>query len=301
MKAYNPKVSLVSICGLLGFTRQAYYQHFWHWQEKTVKQDLVLQQVRQIRSRHPSIGVRKLHVMLQDFLIVHQIKMGRDALFDLLAAHYMLIRKRRRKVYTTDSGHWLRRYPNLIRDLEINRVNQVWVSDITYLKTQQGFLYISLITDAHSHKIVGYNLADNLESINAVKALGMALKTTFNGSSKSLIHHSDQGFQYCSELYINLLKKNNIDPSMSDKGKPLQNSIAERINGILKYEYLYHHDLKTKSEAEKILKESIEKYNTERPHMSCTMLTPEKAHLFKGKLIKQWKNYYKKQCQPVNV
>jgi putative transposase len=156
-------------------TRQAYYQHFWFEQEMSIEQQLIVEQVRQLRLGNGMLGGRKLYSMLEPFLLEHQIKIGRDALFDTLADHHLLVRRRRRKAITTNSRHWLRKYPNLIRDFIPVRPNQVWVSDITYLRTTSDFVYISFITDAYSRKIVGYQVAENLEAINSVNALKMAL------------------------------------------------------------------------------------------------------------------------------
>lgn len=269
----------------------------------SIEHQLVLDQVRELRKTSPRLGTRKLHVLLTDFLCEHQIKMGRDALFDLLSAHYMLVRRKRRKIVTTHSGHWFKRYPNLIANLEVSRTNQLWVSDITYVRTRQGYLYLSLITDACSRKIMGYDLADNLESVNALNALKMAINGAFyrNESLTDLIHHSDQGFQYCSPKYIDLLKQHQIAISMSDRGEPLQNAIAERINGILKHEYLLLHDLIDKQQVHELLSATVITYNTLRPHMSCNMMTPDQAHQHGKILEKNWKNYYKrKELQVVN-
>lgn len=268
-----------------------------------VEHQLVLDQVVQLRKTSPRMGTRKIYEQLYNFLLEHQIKMGRDALFDLLADNFMLVRRKKRRIYTTQSGHWFRRYPNLIRDLQVTRVNQVWVSDITYLKVRNGFLYISLITDACSHKIMGYDLADNLESVNTVNALKMAIRNTLedSGSIHELIHHSDQGFQYCSPLYTGILNEHNIAISMSDKGQPLQNAIAERVNGILKHEYLLLHDLRDKENAQKVLETTIAIYNEQRPHLSCNMMTPEVAHEYGKPLKKLWKNKYQtKKSECVN-
>jgi len=166
----------------------------------------------------------------------HQIKMGRDALFDLLSAHKLLIRKRRRRVATTWSYHWLKKYPNLIKNWYPQMPEQLWVADITYVPTSKGFLYLSLITDAYSHKIIGYHIADNLEAIHTTKALEKAIASLTK--SHQLIHHSDRGLQYCSSEYVELLKRNNFQISMTENGDPLENPIAERINGIIKNEYL---------------------------------------------------------------
>jgi transposase InsO family protein len=297
MKECKPGTNLVQLTGLLGFTRQSYYQYFRNQQELKMEHHLILEQVRQLRRDNPAMGTRKLHWLLQDFMQEHQIKMGRDGLFNLLADHYMLIRRRRRRsMLTTDSRHWLKRYPNLIIGLEVVRPDQVWVSDITYLKTKQGYVYISFITDAFSHKIMGYHLADNLETINTIRALQMAIEESLaqGKSMEGLIHHSDQGFQYCSSQYVSVLKKYGIKISMSDKGEPLQNSIAERVNGIIKHEYLFFKNLDNKLTSSQSLHEAVHAYNHVRPHLSCSMLTPEKAHQLDQPMKKLWKNYYRK-------
>jgi transposase InsO family protein len=263
LKESNPNICLVRISGLLGFTRQAYYQHLWHGQEMSIEHHLVLDKVRELRKTSPRMGARKLHIVLTDFLCERQIKMGRDALFDLLAANYMLVRKKRRKIYTTNSWHWLKRYPNLACKFQVSKINQLWVSDITYVKTKQGFLYLSLITDACSRRIMGYDLADNLESFNAINALEMAITGSLqrHESLTGLIHHSDQGFQYCSPRYTDLLKKHEIAISMSDRGQPLQNAIAERANGTIKNEYLLYYVLTDKIQTHQLLRETIDTYN----------------------------------------
>jgi putative transposase len=268
----------------------------------SIEHQLVLSQVGELRKMNPRMGTRKLHILLTDFLCEHQIKMGRDALFDLLSANYMLVRRKRRKMGTTQSGHWLKRYPNLITGLQVSRINQLWVSDITYVKTRQGYLYLSLVTDACSRKIMGYDLADNLESVNAMNALKMAINGAFhrNESLADLIHHSDQGFQYCSPKYIDLLKQNQIAISMSDRGEPLQNAIAERINGIIKHEYLLLHNLNDKQQVHELLSATVNTYNTCRPHMSCNMMTPDQAHQHGKILERNWKNYYKRK-EPLTV
>jgi len=286
-------------CCLLGITRQAYYQHFWKEEAASFEQELILGQVLQIRRLQPAIGGKKLYVMLQDFLLQHQIKMGRDALFDLLAAHCLLIRKKKRRITTTQSFHWFRKHPNLVRDILPLNKNHVWVSDITYYKTTAGFAYISFITDAYSRKIIGYHVADTLEAIHTIKALEMALKQT-SGPLNGLIHHSDRGIQYCCADYVNLLQDNHIAISMTENGDPLENAIAERVNGIIKEEFLTHYSLKNQSEVMEALKQSVSIYNTQRPHMSCSMLTPEEVHQNNLPVGRTWKNYYKQKPTFVN-
>jgi putative transposase len=194
MKSNFSHIGLARLCGWFGITRQAYYQNSWRAMDVGLEHQLILQQIMLIRQDHPRIGTRKLQEMTQPFLLDHQIKMGRDALFNLLSINNLLVRKRKRTVRTTYSNHWLRKYPNLIRELVPAGPNQLWVSDITYWKVNEKHLYISLITDAYSHKIVGYHLAETLEAVESVKALKMALKSIDKAKLKhELIHHSDRG------------------------------------------------------------------------------------------------------------
>lgn len=300
MKDSYPSQSLVRFCRLFGITRQAYYKHFWQWEANTIEQEIILRRVKEIRRYHPVLGGRKLYALLQPDLLNHQIKMGRDGLFDLLAAQSLLVRRKRRRAVTTHSNHWYRKYPNLIKDFVPTSANQLWVSDITYWGTPFGFLYISFITDAYSHKIVGYHLANNLEAINNVKALQMALKNVI-GSTDDLIHHSDRGIQYCCLEYVNLLQDYKIKISMTQSGDPLENPVAERINGIIKEEYLKHNEIQNQNQALEVLQQGVQLYNDERPHLSNNFLTPKQAHQLTGKLNKQWKNYYHKKAVPVNL
>jgi putative transposase len=278
------------LCLLFGITRQSYYQHFWHAEEVGFERQLVVNEVKSIRRYHPRLGGRKLYVLLEPFLLDHHIKIGRDALFDLLAENHLLVRKWKKKAITTNSLHRLRKYPNLVKDLKGSRPNQVWVSDITYWKIDTGFVYISFITDAFSHKIVGYHLANNLESLGPIFALKMAILTE---KPVNLIHHSDRGIQYCCADYVKLLKENNILISMTENGDPRENAIAERVNGILKQEYLECYDVENIEQARKILSLSVTLYNKERPHMSIGNNTPELIHASGTNTEALWKNYYK--------
>ncbi len=235
------------------------------------------------------MGGRKLYELLYPFMLEHSIKMGRDALFDLLAANKLLVRKKRRIVYTTQSFHWLRKHPNLIVDYTPAAPNKLWVSDITYLKIATGFVYISFITDAYSRKIVGYHMAPTLGAVETLQALKMAL-TGLNGAIDDLIHHSDRGIQYCSSEYVNLLQNNNILISMTENGDPRKNAVAERINGIIKQEYLHHHQFKTIAQAKAYLRTAVELYNTQRPHMSLDLMMPGQVHSSNLTVTKTWKN-----------
>jgi putative transposase len=277
MKDNYRQISLSRFCRLLGITRQAYYQHFWQQEFIGIEQALVLQEVQRFRSRHRHMGGRKLYELLQPYLLEHQIKMGRDALFDLLQANHLLVRRRKRRVYTTQSFHWLRKHPNLIKGFILSQPNQLWVSDITYWKITSGYVYISLITDAFSHKIVGHHVAESLETVETIEALRVALRN-LSGRHDDLRHHSDRGIQYCSHEYVRLLEEYNIKISMTESGDPRENAIAERVNGILKEEYLYDYSAQNISQAKQILNFVINLYNEERPHMSCGYKTPTSVH-----------------------
>jgi transposase InsO family protein len=259
---------------------------------------LVIKEIKKIRQNHKVMGTRKLYEQLQPFMIEHGIKIGRDALFDLLATYGLLVKRRKRRIQTTYSSHWLRKYPNLIRDFIPKAINQLWVSDITYWKIESGnHLYISLITDAYSRKIVGYNVAQSMEAIESVAALKMSIAAVGGVAwPKQLIHHSDRGIQYCSGKYVKLLQDNNISISMTENGDPLENAIAERVNGIIKEEYLNFFITSNIEDARKQLVKVIELYNNDRPHMSISNQTPNKAHAQnKTNYQRLWKNYYKKQ------
>ncbi len=296
MKQDYSHVGLAKLCGWFGITRQAYYQSTWKASDISIEESLILDEVQKIRSNHSRMGTRKLHTKLQSFMLEHGIKMGRDALFDLLSANNLLVKKRKRRVKTTNSFHWLRKYPNLIRDLVPMAPNQLWVSDITYWKIKSGHVYISFITDVFSHKIVGYHVAETLESVETIKALKMALSYISSESEScfELIHHSDRGVQYCQHNYVKLLKDNNVKISMTENGDPLENAVAERINGIMKDEYLMDKTVKDIKQAKKVLKEVVSLYNEDRPHNSIENLVPNYVHESKLDTKRLWKNYYKR-------
>jgi transposase InsO family protein len=298
MKEKNSKLSLGKISWLFGVSRQAYYQSINCEIITQMEQELIVKEVLHHRRSHPRMGTRKILIKLQDFIELHNIKMGRDALYDLLSVNNLLIRKRKRGVRTTQSHHWLKKYPNLIREFVPTAPNMLYVSDITYWKINEYFVYISLITDAYSHKIVGYNVAETLETLECVKALNMALSNL--PENANLIHHSDRGVQYCSDMYVSKLKERNIKISMTENGDPLENAIAERINGILKGEYLECYTISNITEAKELLDTVVKLYNEDRPHMSIGNFTPITVHNNINKAgERKWKNYYPKK-QPVN-
>jgi putative transposase len=282
---------LSSLCTLLGYTRQAFYGQQQYRLQQKCESELIIQQVQKHRLLQPRLGTRKLVVLLHDFITEHHIKLGRDGLFELLREHQLLIRRRKRTIQTTFSKHWYQKYPNLIKQYEPLAPNLLWVSDITYIILKDGFAYLSLITDAYSRRIIGFYLSETLEAIGCINALSMAIASCPDCSK--LTHHSDRGVQYCSLNYVELLKSNLIKISMTENGDPLENAIAERVNGILKEELLErkYPDFKA---AQQGVPKAIVIYNSLRPHSSCDMLTPQMAHLQTGKLKKHWKNYYKK-------
>ena len=288
MKDSYPSVSLERFCWLLGLTRQALYKDAWKLKRKGSKEQLVVSEVKNIRREHPAIGTRKLHELLQSFYQQHSIKMGRDALFCTLNDHRLLIRRRKRRVYTTQSHHWLKKYSNLIKGWHPTLPEQLWVSDITYVPCGRQHLYLSLVTDAYSHKIMGYHIADTLEAVHCVKALQMALAGRLY-PTHNLIHHSDRGIQYCSSSYTELLIQNNISISMTESGDPLDNAIAERINGIIKHEYLKLYAPSNLEQATELLMQIVKSYNGRRPHLSIQMNTPDKVHYQKLQVNRQWK------------
>jgi putative transposase len=215
-------------------------------------------------------------------------------------AYYKKIKadKKKRYTVTTNSKHWMRKYPNLIKGLVISRPEQLWVADITYLDTaEEGNIYLHLVTDAYSKQIMGYELCNNMEATSTLKAVKMAVKNRAY-QNLPLIHHSDRGLQYCSKLYTNYLAENNISISMTENGSPYDNAVAERINGILKDEFGLSEQLDNHSEALLQVKESIYAYNFLRPHLSCDLLTPEKMHQQRAIKIKTYK---KAQTSLVNV
>jgi len=249
--------------------------------------------VRNERKTLPGIGGRKLLSLIQVLMKKEEIQMGRDAFFDLLKENNLLVRRSKTRVYTTFSRHRYRMYPNLIRDKVLTGPHQLLVSDITYIPTTEGYMYLSLVTDAYSRKIVGWNLSNNLAASGAVNALEMALSQLPDDKAIDLIHHSDRGVQYCCDKYVALLKSRQITISMTENGDPLENPVAERVNGILKSEWLNKQAPGSKRETVSRMAGIIEAYNSRRPHMSIDMLTPEAAHVTKGIIPRQWKNYWK--------
>lgn len=292
LKERHPCLSLGRVCRLFGISRQAYYQRMEYLADHRIETTMLFKEIQLIRASHPRLGGRKLYLMLEDFMLEHSIKMGRDSFFDLLSENGLLVRRRKRSTRTTQSSHWLRKWPNLIRELTPSRPNQLWVSDITYWRLDNGkFCYISFLTDAYSHKLLGYHVSDSLNAISTLAALQMAL-VDLPSDHAELIHHSDRGVQYCSHGYVQLLQNHHITISMTENGDPLENAVAERINGILKDEYLLNYQITNLSQARQHLNQAVQLYNNQRPHMSIGNLTPEYVH--HNPDLTQPKNLWKK-------
>lgn len=287
------------LCLLLGYSRQAYYQAIKQSVQQAFEEDLVIQEVLRYRKDQKILGTRKLYKEMRSFLLDHNFKIGRDRLFALLGQNKLLIRNRKRgKPSTTFSRHHFRQYPNIIKEFTPTGPNQLWVSDITYIVTVNHFGYLSLITDAYSRKIVGFALKDNLSAKGPIDALCMALDA--NPDIRNLIHHSDRGVQYCCDLYGSILKEKQIQISMTETGDPLENPIAERVNGILKQELL-ENVFDSFQQAEHEIAKACEIYNHLRPHSSIDFLKPAEAHQMKGPLPRRWKNYYSLKPKEVDM
>lgn len=261
---------------------------------ENVNAEIVCMYVKEIRKKQPRIGVRKLYSMLKAVFISNGIKIGRDKLFKVLCKQGLLVKLRRKHIRTTDSQHIYTKYPNLIKEYVPSGPEQIWVSDITYLSTEHGFVYLSLVTDQYSKKIMGFHVHSTLEVNGPLKALKMALKARTHLNSK-LIHHSDRGVQYCCHEYIVILQENAIQISMSARGNPYENAIAERVNGILKTEFYLDRYFKDIQQVTFVVRDTIEVYNTQRPHASCDYLTPQQAHMCSGIFDKRWKDYKRKE------
>lgn len=227
------------------------------------------------------IGTRKIHNMIKPELEKRSIKLGRDGLFTLLREHKLLVRPLKSYTKTTHSKHWMRKHPNLLADMIVTEPEQVFVSDITYVESREGVHYLSLVTDAGSRKIMGHELSHDMKAAHMVRAMRQAVRNRM--TSKPLIHHSDRGLQYCSAEYQDELKRNGIQPSMTDGYDCYQNALAERVNGILKQEFLFE-KCNTFEELKKVIDQSVMLYNDVRPHLSLGMKTPNQEHKKAGYL-----------------
>ena len=260
------------VCACFDLNRDAWYKYQKRQKKREKMVSRVIDLVMEERKDQARVGTRKLYEALNPTFKLEQIKIGRDGLFDILREHNMLVRRKKAYCKTTDSHHRFHKYNNLIRDLKITRPNQVWVSDITYIRTIKGFCYLALITDVYSRKIVGYDISDSLELAGCLRALKSALRHV--RPEPGLIHHSDRGIQYCSNQYVDQLKKRKIKISMTEENHCYENAIAERVNGILKDEFFLDQCFTTTSHASLATKNAIDIYNSKRLHLSLGYKTP---------------------------
>ena len=262
------------ICRAHGISRQAYYQGRTRAQQRQDRQEEALTVVRAERRVLPRLGTRKLYHLHREAF--RALKIGRDALFGLLREHELLIARKRSKRRTTDSRHGLLTYENLIKDHQPTGANAVFVADITYVETLEGFRYAALITDAYSRKIVGYDLSASLSIEGSLRALKMALSRVEDATG--LIHHSDRGVQYCSRAYVEVLAQHRARVSMAAVGNPYENALAERVNGILKGEFFLDDLFVDEAQARAALEQAVWLYNERRPHLSLDYRTPSQVH-----------------------
>lgn len=258
-------------------SRQNYYARRKQRQRAQVDGDLIERLVQGERQVQPRIGARKLHRVLDQELAKVGIQIGRDRFFTLLRERKLLLQPRRAAYpCTTDSGHYLPVFTNLIRHQKLNGPNQVWVSDVTYLRSVEGFVFLALITDKWSRKVVGHYCAETLQAGGCLKALDVALSDL--PSQAKPIHHSDRGSQYCCHEYVNRLSEHHLGVSMTEVNHCAENALAERMNGILKSEYALDQEFKTKEQARRAVDQAVHLYNSRRLHTALGYRVPEVVH-----------------------
>ena len=285
------------MCRLLGVTKQAYYKHEDHLLKRLALESFVVEFVKSVRKKAPGIGGNKLWLMYtQSF--GEENRVGYNRFYDIIEQYGLKVRKRKRRVSTTDSKHDFPLYPNLVKDLIPERPCQLIVSDITYIRLwinpidgEYKFCYLSLVTDYYTKEIVGYSVGDTLEARYTLEALDMALKHYGKKDLSCLIHHSDRGVQYASYAYTDKLKRANIKISMTECGNPKDNAVAERINNTIKNELLKDMEFYTVEQVRAALKVAVDFYNNERPHWSLNGMTPVQAGNMKGEIKKRWKSF----------
>ncbi len=268
--------SIKNVCDCFNLKRDAYYKYNRRVKQRKSFEQELLHIVKKRRKSLPREGVRKLMKSLNQEFEKQQLKVGRDTLFKVLREHQMLTLRKKYSARTTNSYHRFYKYNNIIKDVEVNRPNHVWVSDITYIRTVKGFCYLALITDMYSRKIVGYDLSDSLELKGCIRALNKALYQTKN--TNGLIHHSDRGIQYCSNIYTQILKRKKIDISMTEENHCYENALAERVNGILKDEFYLDQTFTNVTHAKRAAKSAIKLYNEIRLHLSLDYKTPNMVY-----------------------
>lgn len=257
-------------------SRQNYYKSRRQRQRQRIDEDLVVELVKQERRIQPRIGARKLLYMLGSSLEEAGVSIGRDRFLRVLDRHDLLVEHKRAWPKTTNSRHNLPIFRNLIKAMTLTGTHQAWASDLTYIRTEEGFMFASLITDMYSRKIVGFYIGDSLESIGCQKALTMALNALPEGHFP--VHHSDRGCQYCCHDYVNQLQSRGLSISMTEESHCYENAMAERVNGILKQEFEMDRTFATKVQAATALAQAVSLYNSRRPHLSLSYRTPDQVH-----------------------
>ena len=276
-KDHKHLFSIQEVCSQFDLNRDAYYKFQRRFTKQQVIDNKVIKLVKQSRKTLPREGTRKLMKSLNNDFLKLGVKMGRDQLFRVLKEHNLLIKRKKYSCRTTNSYHRFYKYKNIIKDIKITRPNQVWASDITYIRTVRGFCYLALITDMHSRKIVGFDLSDTLELSGCLKAFKKAVY--HNKNIKGLIHHSDRGIQYCSNVYTSELKSKGLEISMTEENHCYENAMAERVNGILKDEFYLDQTFASMTQAKTATKNAIKLYNSKRLHLSLNFKTPNSIHL----------------------
>lgn len=265
------------LCRKLGMSRQNYYARRQERQRKRVDEELVVALVRQERLLQPRLGARKLRVLVEVELVQAKVRIGRDRFFEILRPHGLLLQpKRSESPRTTQSYHTLPVFRNLIKGCQFSRPNEVWVADLTYVRTEEGFMFLALLTDLISRHIVGYHYGDSLESVGCQQALRMALQELPEGVRP--IHHSDRGCQYCCHEYVELALSRGLSLSMTETNHCAENALAERMNGILKGEYGLDQRFKTKAQSRQAVEQAIGLYGTRRPHSALGYQFPAQVH-----------------------
>lgn len=272
----STRTSVQGLCAVVGFSRQAYYKERHRRTREEIDEDAIVELVQKERRIQPKIGTRKLYLTLEEDLAEMGITIGRDRLFALLRRRKLLVPARRRNCQTTNSRHGFYAWPNLLRNVIPSVPHQAWVSDLTYIRTEQGFMYLSLVTDAYSRKIVGYCIHDNLETVGCLQALRMALAQLPEGACP--FHHSDRDAQYCCAEYVDELKRAGCPISMTEINHCYENAKAERVNGILKDEYGLGNTFRTKAQAIAASKQAVAIYNDRRLHSALGYRTPSSVH-----------------------
>lgn len=261
-----------NVCHMFKLSRQAFYKYRQHRITEELEKEIILDLVKEIRHKLPRVGGRKLYHMLQQDFNRLPSKPGRDKFFDILRQNGLLVQRTKRYAKTTQSYHRFRVYTNLIKHRTVSKANEVFVADITYIRLKDRFCYLFLVTDVYSRKIVGYKLTNGLGVQGALQAIAMALHGAVH--TRGSIHHSDRGFQYCCDEYVDLLQSHGVELSMGEVGNPYDNAIAERVNGILKTEFFLNATFANEKSAAQATTEAVALYNDLRPHMSIGYLTP---------------------------